>query len=233
MNKQKVQHIFFDLDNTLWDHRGNSEITLKNMFLEHEIQSKYNLSFDTWHPVFYEKNELLWEQIREGHITKAQLREKRFKEPFTLFGLNDESLWQTFEYEYLSRMGKMSGIVENADIVLDYLKLKYQIHVITNGFEEVSQAKIANSALNGFIETLTCADELNLRKPDPRIFDLAMQKAGATKENSLIIGDDWIADIIGGTSFGWQAIFFDTLNDENQLDEVENIKNLIELKALL
>lgn len=233
MDKEQVQHIFFDLDNTLWDHRGNSEITLAQMFRDYHITEKHHISFDEWHPVFYEKNELLWEQLRERHITKEQLRERRFKAPFAYFKVFDIALANEFETVYLDKMGDMTGTVEGANELLEFLKPNYHIHVITNGFEEVSQNKLNNTGLNKWVETLTCADELGIRKPDPRIFTLAMQKANAQKENCLIVGDDWIADVIGGIGFGWQAIFFDALHDGNEIENVPNVKKLMEIKDLL
>ena len=233
MDKLKVKHIFFDLDNTLWDHRGNSEFTLQQMFVDYNMESIYGITFQQWHPVFYDKNELLWEQIREGHIKKAELRERRFRDPFLQFKIDDKNLTNEWENVYLQRMGQMSGTVDGAVELLNYLYPNYPLHIITNGFEEVSAAKIENSELNGFFQTLTCADELNLRKPDPRIFKLAMQKSGANAEESIIIGDDWIADVIGGLGVGWQAIFFDSLNDGNALENVPTVKKLIEIKDLL
>ena len=233
MDHSKVKHIFFDLDNTLWDHRGNSEITLQQMFAEYQLQEKFGFSFEEWHPVFYDKNELLWEQIREGHIQKAELRERRFRDPFLMFDVDDLELTEEWENIYLDRMGQMSGTVQGAKDLLEYLQPNYHIHVITNGFEEVSHKKIENSDLNGFIQTLTCADEIGLRKPDPRLFQLALDKAGTVKEEALIIGDDWIADVIGGLGAGWQAVFFDALLDGNQMEDVPTVKSLHEIKNLL
>ncbi|MXV37504.1 noncanonical pyrimidine nucleotidase, YjjG family [Flavobacteriaceae bacterium Ap0902] len=231
--KDNIRHVFFDLDNTLWDHRGNSEATLRQMFKDYQITEQYNLDFDAWHEVFYEKNEYLWAELREGHIQKQTLRDRRFAEPFKYFKIEDPTLSEKFDMNYLERMAKMKGEVAGAKDLLEYLSPYYTLHVITNGFEEVSQAKIDNAELSAYIETLTCADEIGLRKPDPRLFELAASKAGASKEESVIIGDDWIADVLGGTSFGWKAIFFDSLNDGNQLDGVPNVKKLEEIKQYL
>lgn len=233
MDKTKVKHVFFDLDNTLWDHRGNSEVTLKQMFQDYKIVEKYNVDFDTWHDAYYEHNEFLWAELREGHITKQELRDRRFSEPFTKLGVTDNSLGQIFEDEYLTRMGKMNGTCHGAKELLEYLAPKYTIHIITNGFVEVSKDKLVNVELDSFVATLTCADEINLRKPDPRIFDLASSKAQSTKGETIIIGDDWIADVLGGTGYGWQAIYYNTLNDSNHLDEVPNVLSLLEIKDLL
>ncbi|MDO5656365.1 MAG: YjjG family noncanonical pyrimidine nucleotidase [Flavobacteriaceae bacterium] len=233
MDKHLVKHIFFDLDNTLWDHRKNSEETLKKMYAEYDMENSYQIPFDKWHSVFYDKNELLWEMIREGQIPKAELRKRRFRDPFSHFDIQNDALADEWEEIYLTRMGKMNGIVEGAVELLQYLEPKYHLHIITNGFIEVSSAKIENSALNGYFQTLTCADELNLRKPDPRIFHLAMEKSQAKNSESLIIGDDWIADIIGGIGVGWQAIFFDTLRANNQMPKVPNVKKLQEIIPIL
>lgn len=233
MNKNKVHHIFFDLDNTLWDHRGNSKIVLEKMFRDYEIQKKYGIDFEEWHDFYYDHNELLWERLREGKINKEALREQRFYVPFAHYDIEDRVLSQEFENVYLEQVGKMTGTVEGAEELLAYLHPKYKIHIITNGFIEVSEAKIVNAKIDHYFSTLTCADEVDVRKPDPRIFTLAMSKAGATKGNSLIIGDDWIADIIGGTSFGWQAIFLDCFDSDNHLENVPVVKKLIEIKDLL
>ncbi|MGI9525952.1 MAG: YjjG family noncanonical pyrimidine nucleotidase [Weeksellaceae bacterium] len=232
-SKEKIKHIFFDLDNTLWDHRGNSEATLKQMFKDYNITEDYNLNFDEWHQVFYEKNEYLWAELREGHIHKQELRDRRFTEPFKFFKIEDKALSEKFDIHYLERMAKMAGEVEGAKDLLNYLSPNYSIHIITNGFEEVSQDKINNAKLDVYVETLTCADEIGLRKPDPRIFELAASKANAKKDESIIIGDDWIADVIGGTSFGWKAIFFDSLDDNNQMEGVPVVKTLDEIKQYL
>lgn len=232
MQKQRVKHIFFDLDNTLWDHRGNSEATLLEMFETYEITKKYNLEFDEWHDIFYEENELLWQQIRDNKISKEKLRELRFKVPFAHFGIENKALSEEFETVYLEKLSHKEKPVEGALELINYLYPKYKIHIITNGFVEVSQAKVNNLGINEKVLTLTCADELEIRKPDSRIFQHAMDKAKSTKENSLIIGDDWIADVIGGTDFGWQAIFFDSLNEGFTLENVAVVKNMIEIKEL-
>ncbi|MDR6159673.1 FMN phosphatase YigB (HAD superfamily) [Chryseobacterium sp. SLBN-27] len=69
----KIQHIFFDLDNTLWDHRKNAYLTIKNLFEKEEINLKYNIDFEEFHSVYHEINEKLWENIRDGIIDKEYI----------------------------------------------------------------------------------------------------------------------------------------------------------------
>ncbi|MGV4438583.1 YjjG family noncanonical pyrimidine nucleotidase [Ornithobacterium rhinotracheale] len=233
MKFDTIQHLFFDLDNTLWDHRGNSEITLKEMFNHYKVQEKYGVDFETWHQEFYTQNEALWLQLSRAEITKDELRARRFAEPFAHFGIKDEELSLVFDEQYLSLMLEKNGVVPGAEEILKYLKPKYKLHVITNGFIEVSQDKVERSALNGHFESLTCADEIGVRKPSPILFDLALEKAGAQKENSLLVGDDWEADILGSLNYGIKCVYFNPLRENNSLPEVPTIYSLLALKEIL
>ena len=48
-----------------------------------------------------------------------------------------------------------------------------------------------------------------------------------------MIGDDWIADIEGGLSFGMEVVFFDVFNDDLYQEKVRTIKKLTDLKEIL
>ncbi len=234
MNKEKINHVFFDLDNTLWDHKGNSERTLKKMFSQYNIQTKYHITFEEWHTVFYEKNEILWAQLRDQEIDKNYLREHRFRNSFEHFNIFNSELNQSFESNYLKNMTLEKGLVPGAVELLNYLKPNYKLHIITNGFIEVSSQKIETSDLKGFFQTLTCADEVGVRKPNPKIFRLAIDKAKAKPNESTLIGDDWIADIVGGDSFGLKTIFLNRNKETiNELAHVPRVDELIQITKIL
>jgi putative hydrolase of the HAD superfamily len=86
---KKLRHIFFDLDNTLWDHRKNAFHTLKEIFEREKIQEKYNLEFEEFHKEYFTINENLWAQIRDEKISKEYLRKHRFYDSFLFFGIDD------------------------------------------------------------------------------------------------------------------------------------------------
>ena len=87
--------------------------------------------------------------------------------------------------------------------------------------------------MNGYFDSVTYADEIKILKPDPRIFSFAMERSGANKNESIYIGDDWIADAVGAKAFGMDAIFFDRLDDNFEMDGVPTIKHLDEVKNYL
>ena len=125
-------------------------------------------------------------------------------------------------------------MVEGAFELLEYLSEKgYILHILSNGFEEVTYRKCELSGIKNYFKTITSADEINIRKPHPEIYRYALDKANVKIEESMMIGDDWIADVEGGKSFGLKVVFFDVFNDNFDAEEVIVIKKLLELKEVL
>ncbi|AKK72303.1 HAD family hydrolase [Chryseobacterium sp. P1-3] len=230
----KMQHIFFDLDNTLWDHRKNAYLTIKDLFEKQEITSKYSIDFEEFHAVYHEINEDLWEKIRDGIIGKEYLREHRFYDAFRHFGVEDKELAHYFEENFLDNIVGYNELVEGAEDVLEYLKAKnYTLHIISNGFQEVTERKCTLSGIAPYFETITSADSIGVRKPNPRIFEYSLSLSEAKKEESILIGDDWIADAMGARDFGMEAIFFDVYKEGRKEEGLKAITHLQQIKEYL
>lgn len=230
----KIQHIFFDLDNTLWDHRKNAYLTIKNLFEKEEINLKYNIDFEEFHSVYHEINEKLWENIRDGIIDKEYLRKYRFYDTFKHFNVDDEQLSMYFEEHFLDKILNHNELVEGAEYILEYLKAKhYTLHIISNGFKEVTERKCILSGIAPYFQTITSADSVGVRKPRPEIFEYSLKLAGASKEESILIGDDWIADVVGAQNFGMDVIFFDVFKENRQEEGLKVIKHLLQIKEYL
>lgn len=230
----KIQHIFFDLDNTLWDHRKNAYLTIKDLFDKEEITLKYNINFEEFHSVYHEINERLWEQIRDGEIDKEYLRKHRFYDTFNHFGIDDLERSMYFEEHFLDKILNYNHLVEGAAYILDYLKAKgYTLHIVSNGFQEVTERKCILSKIDHYFNTITSADSVGKRKPNPEIFDYSLGITKAKKEESILIGDDWIADVVGAQNFGMDVIFFDVLNENPQQENLKVIKHLLQIKEYL
>jgi putative hydrolase of the HAD superfamily len=230
----KIQHIFFDLDNTLWDHRKNAYLTIKHLFEQEEIALKYTIDFEEFHFVYHEINESLWEKIRDGIIDKEYLRKHRFYDTFNHFNIDDEKLSMYFEEHFLDKILNHNELVEGAEYILEYLKAKnYTLHIISNGFKEVTERKCILSGIDKYFQTITSADAVGVRKPRPEIFEYSLSLSDATKENSILIGDDWIADVVGAQNFGMDVIFFDVFNENREEEGLKVIKHLLQIKDYL
>lgn len=229
-----LQHIFFDLDNTLWDHRRNARLTLQDLFAEERMTEKFGLDFEDFHREYFTINESLWAQLRDGEITKDQLRERRFYQSLLFFDIDDRALANRLEANFLDEILRYNHLLPGTVALLEDLKSKgYTLHILSNGFAEVTQRKTVLSGIRDYFATVTSADEINVRKPAPEIFDLALQKAGAKKENSLMIGDDWVADVEGALAYGMPAIFLDVFRDGYQANGVTIIQQLAEISDLI
>ena len=229
-----MRHIFFDLDNTLWDHRKNAYLTIKELFNQQKITEKYGIDFESFHKVYHDINERLWEQIRDGKIDKDYLRKHRFYDSFLSFGIDDVQLSDYFEHHFLDEILNYNELVDGAIDLLDYLRNKgYIMHIISNGFQEVTQRKCILSGISDYFETITSADSIGLRKPRPEIFDYSLNLAKAAKEESIMIGDDWIADVKGAQNFGMDVIFFDVYQDNPQEAGLKVVRHLSEIKNYL
>lgn len=230
----KIRHIFFDLDNTLWDHRKNAYLTIKDLFEKQKIAEKYSIDFEAFHDVYHEINEKLWEQIRDGEIDKEYLRKHRFYDTFLKFNIDNQELADYFEHHFLDEILKYNLLVDGAEEVLDYLKEKnYKLHIISNGFQEVTERKCILSGIARYFETITSADSVGVRKPNPAIFQHSLELAGAEKSESILIGDDWIADVKGSQNFGIDVIFFDVFNENPKEEGLKVVKKLSEINHFL
>jgi putative hydrolase of the HAD superfamily len=116
--------------------------------------------------------------------------------------------------------------------LLDYLKPKYNLHIITNGFADVQFKKLNNSKIGSYFQTITNSEMAGVKKPNPIIFDYALDLAKAQKENSIMIGDSLDADVQGALDAGLDAIYF---NEGKMIveDYIKQINHLLELKKYL
>ena len=230
----KIRHIFFDLDNTLWDHRKNAKLTLDILFKRYKVEELHGITFEDFHSAYDIVNEDLWAKMRDEKIDKEYLQNYRFYDTFLKFKIDDFELSQKFEHHFLDEIIAFNEVVPGTFEILDYLKNKnYPLHIITNGFHEVTHRKLEGAKLMHYFETVTSADEVNVRKPNPKIFDYALNIANAKKEESILIGDDWIADFLGGKNHGLDVIFFDVFKEKSDLKDIKRVENLVEIKDFL
>ena len=139
-----------------------------------------------------------------------------------------------FEEHFLDKILNHNHLVEGAEYILEYLKNKnYKLHIISNGFQEVTERKCILSEIDHYFQTITSADSVGVRKPNPEIFEYSLSLANASKNESILIGDDWIADIIGAQNFGIDVIFFDVLKENKSSENLKTIQHLLQIKEYL
>lgn len=226
---QKIRHIFFDLDHTLWDFDKNSALAFEMMFKKFEIEIAVTQFLHVYQPI----NLRYWKLYREEQVSKRELRRGRLIEAFTVFGYKlSMDMIDKLSDDYISFLPLNNHLIEGAEELLRYLKPKYQLHIITNGFKEVQHVKLNKANIRHYFITVTNSEEVGVKKPNALIFEHALKMSGAYKDNSLMIGDNYEADILGAEAIGIKTICFNYHNynlpaEIIQVSKLKQIKNHI------
>jgi putative hydrolase of the HAD superfamily len=229
----KYKHIFFDLDRTLWDFDAAAEVAFERVYEKYNLKSLGIPSAHEFHEVYHPLNERLWELYREDKITKADLNRTRFLKPLEHYGIHDVELADHLSEDYVYWSPRIVRLVPGTMDLLDYLKPKYHLHLITNGFQEVQHTKLSGSGLEPYFETLTVSEEVGVKKPNPEIFYYALRKAHATAEESLVIGDEMAVDIDGARAAGIDQVFFNAKGEKVEGERTYEVRSLLEIKQLI
>ena len=134
---KKYRHIFFDLDRTLWDFDAAAEVAFEMIFDKYNLKDLGIPSAHEFHEIYHPINAKMWELYREDKITKEFLCRERFVQPLAVYGIHDVTLADHLgkDYEYFSP--RIIRLIPGTMKLLDYLKPKYHLHLITNGFQEI------------------------------------------------------------------------------------------------
>ncbi len=229
----KYKHIFFDLDHTIWDFDKNAEETLHELYGIYALKELGLHSADLFIETYTRNNHQLWAEYHIGKITKAALREERFKKTFLDLGLHPEVIPVGFEDDYVKLCPTKTNLFPDAHETLQYLQSKYTLHLISNGFSESQDIKISKTNIGGYFQHIIISETIGVNKPDKAIFEHALKLASTTKEESLMIGDSLEADVRGALNFGMDAIYFNPAGLDKPDDIPVQITHLKELTLLL
>lgn len=229
MTFKNKKHIFFDLDHTLWDFDKNSEIAFDLIFKE------YNFNFTTANFLehYIPKNKYYWSLYQVNKISQEELRFKRLNDVFEILKVTiSKEVVNQISDDYVEHLPNNSHLFEGTIEILEYLKPRYQLHIVTNGFHCVQDKKMKNANIFHYFSTITNSEIAGEKKPHPSIFEFALSLAKAKKEESIMIGDSLEADIQGALDYGIDAIFFNDKNNRIK-NSITQINHLLELKKLL
>jgi putative hydrolase of the HAD superfamily len=236
-NQQAVmryRHLFFDLDHTLWDFDTNAKITLQEVYAHFGLEQKNITSFDDFYTCYLKHNALLWDRYHKGFITTEELKWKRMWRTLIDFKIGDEKLAKQMSAKFLDILPTKKVLFDYTIEILEYLvNKKYQLHLITNGFEKTQWSKLNNSNLAKYFTHVITSEVSNSVKPAKEIFDYAVKIANAELHESIMIGDNPDADIQGAINAGMDSIFVNHINADPVISCTYTIYNLKELEGIL
>lgn len=223
--KDKIRHVFFDLDHTLWDFDKNSGLTFEKIFKLNGLEVELSTFLEVYEPI----NLNYWKLYREEKVTKSALRYGRLKDAFNAINVDvEDDMINHLSVAYIDYLATFNHLFEGALDILNYLRDKYELHIITNGFDEAQERKMHNSNIRNYFKTITNSEMVGVKKPNPRIFNFALDSANANPDESVMIGDSLEADIEGAHNIGMETIYFDyrNLNNSNGYKRVTTLKSL-------
>ena len=208
---KSYQHILFDLDHTLWDFDKNSHEALLEVFQNSELKPLFERvegDFEAFYKIYHQYNDFYWEKYRKGEVNKQEVRNLRFSDSLKTFDIDNMDLAIFMADEYLKISPYKTHLVPGTIDLLNYLNQKYQLHIITNGFNEVQFIKLEHSKLKDFFDVVVTSEEAGANKPDPTIFNYTLNKIKTLHHQCIMIGDSFTSDIIGARNVGIDQVYF-------------------------
>ena len=225
--------VIFDLDHTLWDYDTNCAEALQELYLKHELKEKGVESFQNFLEVFVDMNTQMWDQFDLGLIQRDVIRYQRFHRILTAVGVDDYKLSLEMSSDYVRLSPTKKNLLPNAKEILDYLKGRYQMIIITNGFEEIQSVKLSSSGISDYFENVITSETVGHKKPAREIFDYALKGRAHENHEVLMIGDNLNTDIKGANNAGIHSAYFNPLRKPHNHTTTYEIADLIELKSIL
>lgn len=213
----KYTDIFIDFDDTLYNTRGNAQISLAELYAHFRLDRYFATPDDFYRP-YWETNLDLWALYAKGHITRDHLIIERFRRPLALgrdadgngMSLSREFILQVSDF-FLERCASKPGVVDGAHELVAHLTQKgYRLHLCSNGFHEVQYRKLEACAMRHAFHTIILSEDAGANKPHPEFFHYAFKESGAQPGSTIMIGDNFDTDIRGALGVGMDVIFFNT-----------------------
>ncbi|MBN8822277.1 MULTISPECIES: YjjG family noncanonical pyrimidine nucleotidase [unclassified Spirosoma] len=227
------KHLFFDLDHTLWDFDRNSAECITELFDTFRLADLGIESAAEFSRHFIAVNRKLWADYDKNLIEHSYIRQHRFPMVFRALGVDESAVQADLNAEYLKLLPYKPHLLESARDILDYLHGRYVMHIITNGFAEIQAIKMNSSDIAHYFVNVITSEKANAKKPDPRVFEYAMAISGTTAAESLMIGDNYEADILGAKSVGIDTLFYNPAGISVADKPTYEICHWNELRAIL
>jgi len=227
------QNLFIDLDDTLWDIHHNGRECLEEIYHDYGYGEFYS-TFEEYYNVYMPGNNRLWALYRQGEIRKEDLIVERFLAPVRPFGITDPEYAKRLSDDFLDRTTRKTRLIEGAMELLDYLRPKYRLHILSNGFREVQYRKIENSGLSSYFNKIILSEDAGSNKPHPDMFTYALKNTNSRRNQTAMIGDSWDADIVGARNSRIDQIWFNPKGEPaTDFQPTFTVGNLAEIREIL
>ncbi|MDS0527653.1 YjjG family noncanonical pyrimidine nucleotidase [Clostridium sp. SHJSY1] len=226
----KYKVILFDADDTLFDFKKSEKEAFKNTIIEFGINYDENYHFNIYKKI----NTAIWKELEEGLITQSKLKLERFKRLSQKLNISFNE--NEFATSYMNHLGNNSFLLDGASELVEELSKNYILSIITNGLTSVQERRIKKSVISKFFKDIVISEEIGVSKPNPAIFEHAINNLGNfNKSEILIVGDTLHSDIKGGIDYNIETCWFNPnkLENKTELSPTYEVSDFKELRNLL
>jgi HAD superfamily hydrolase (TIGR01549 family) len=197
--------VLFDLDDTLFDHRGSARAALTAVHASFAADVDFR-AFEQQHAHYLEEMHL---EVLAGRVTLDDARRERFRRVFAALGVRLDPadvhrVAAAYRDGYAGTREAMAGAIE----LLAHLRSLVPIAVVTNNLLDEQRDKLNVCGLAPYVDVLIASEDVGVSKPHRGIFDIALQRLAVTGADAVMVGDSWPNDIAGAVGAGIRAIWF-------------------------
>ena len=230
---KKYTTLFIDLDDTIYDFSAASRESFHETYDQLHYERYFN-SFEHYLSLYEPYNLELWHLYGEGKITKEELNKRRYSHPLEMVGIRNQELADTFCREALGRIPTKGNLVTGAIELLEYLRPKYAMYILSNGFKELQSRKMRTAGIDSYFDGLILSEDIGVNKPGRALYEHAMQISCAQLDASLMIGDMFDTDIIGAANIGMDSLYFNPKGKSGHpFTPTYEVKTLLQIKEIL
>lgn len=230
---KRYRNLFIDLDDTIYDFSAAARESFRETY-ELLQYGRFFDSFEHYLSIYEPYNLELWRIYGEGKITKEELNRRRYSHPLNAVGVDDQALADTFCREALSRIPTKGPLMPGAIELLEYLRPKYRMFILSNGFKELQSHKMRTAGIDIYFDRLVLSDDIGVNKPNPRLYEYALQVTDSKLEESIMIGDMFDTDIAGAANAGMDHIYYNPKRKSGHtFTPTYEVHHLLEIKEIL
>lgn len=225
--------IYFDLDDTLLDHKAAEVAGLQDVHQHFTIFE--DVAFQSLISVYHEVNSRQWDKYSRGEVSREELQRNRFEQTLAKLGLEvglSEEVGNCYIQCYRNHWQWIPGAKETYFEVLEH----FPVGILTNGFAETQRKKFEQFNMYESARQVVISEEVGTLKPNPGIFEYATEVAGVQPNEILYVGDSFTSDIEGGARYGWNTAWFTTNGEPEKhakadfvFQEFEQLEKLLEI----
>ena len=196
----RYKAVLMDVDDTLFDFQAGNRRAVDRLMDE----------IGYFHPDRYDQYEQInlacWRALEQGRMTQAQLQTARFARFFDAYRIPGDA--EAAGRRFVALLGQQAILLPGALETARAVAARLPVLILTNGITAVQKSRLALSPLKDVVAGMVISQEVGAAKPDPAIFDIALERLGVGRRDALMVGDGVNSDIRGANNAGVDACWF-------------------------